>query len=94
MDYAKWSEEAFEVAEDFCYEGIKEGVALSEDYLSEGYVLARKQVVIAGKRLAYLLQSLDLSKWRIPKVHYVKEYTAMSVSAPFMTEDEAANYIQ
>jgi len=55
-----WAHESFEVAEKFVYDGISEGKAVSESYVSQGKTLAEKQIVKAGYRLANLIKTLKL----------------------------------
>lgn len=38
--------------------GIKEGDKLPDDYVSKNNALAEKQIVLAGYRLAYMIESL------------------------------------
>jgi len=50
--YTLWDDEALEIAETFVYEGISENTLPSEAYLAAGKIIAEKQIVKAGYRIA------------------------------------------
>lgn len=55
----KWAEESFEISKHFVYPHITEGALPSDEYVSEGREIAFSQIVKAGYRLAYSLESFD-----------------------------------
>lgn len=61
IDIFSWAKDDFNIATDFLYAGIKQNEKLPQAYLDEARILAEKQVLIGGLRLASLLKSLNLS---------------------------------
>ena len=45
------------------YYPLEEGEKLSEDYIEENKIIAQKQVVIGGQRLASQIKALKLDNW-------------------------------
>jgi len=56
-NYKQWDDEALAISEIFVYE-TEEGKEPSEEYIQEGQVLAEKQLVKAGYRIAITLQDM------------------------------------
>jgi hypothetical protein len=56
--YTIWDDEALAIAESFVYEGITENTIPSDAYLQAGVLIAEKQIVKAGYRIALTLESL------------------------------------
>ena len=55
--YTLWDDEALEISETFVYAGITENTLPSAAYLADGKILAEKQLVKGGYRLALQLES-------------------------------------
>lgn len=58
IDPLSWAQESLKLQKGFALRGIKSGGSLSEEYISQGKVLAEQRVVIAGYRMAYLLNQI------------------------------------
>ena len=66
LDPKQWEAESFEIVSTFAYKGVHAGEALSAEYTKEGQLLAEKQLVTAGHRLANLLKTLKIKNLSIP----------------------------
>lgn len=71
MNSMSWGQESFEISKDFVYKTVKEHEALSDDYVSKGRVIAERQIVLAGHRLANLLKSLNLDSFKTAKLGFL-----------------------
>lgn len=58
FNYADWADESRNIAENFVYQGIAEGEAPSDDYVTKGADIAQYRVLTAGYRLAALLEAI------------------------------------
>lgn len=56
-----WADEGLRLAEEYVYRGIEEGDEPSAEYLRRAEPVVRRQLVLAGYRLAALLDSLPIS---------------------------------
>ena len=56
--YTEWDNESFEISKTFVYEGITENTLPSDAYLANGKIIAEKQLVKAGYRIALTLESM------------------------------------
>jgi len=56
-----WADDAFAISKSFVYNGVKSGKRLSSDYVKQGNLIAEEQIVIAGHRLANLINSMNMS---------------------------------
>lgn len=52
-----WILESWSACKDVVYKNIRYGSIIRDNYLSKGYTLARKRIVLAGYRLSKLLKS-------------------------------------
>jgi len=57
----QFADDAFAISKSFVYNGVKSGQRLSTEYIKAGNLLAEEQIVLAGNRLANLIESLKLS---------------------------------
>ena len=51
----KWVQESIELSKDVVYNGIKEGEALSDQYLKHARKVVNRQVVLGGLRLSSMI---------------------------------------
>lgn len=58
MNLENWSRESYEIAITYVYDGIEPDTKPSNEYLNRGREIAKKQVALAGYRLANLLNEL------------------------------------
>ena len=77
LDPTVWADDSFKISSEVVYSGksyligaksffpidISEGEKLSEAYVNKAKIIAQKQVVIGGNRLANQLKSLNLDNW-------------------------------
>ncbi|MRI31862.1 hypothetical protein EOPP23_02480 [Endozoicomonas sp. OPT23] len=54
----KWATESLEIQKQFALKGIRSGSALSAEYIKEGQRISEQRIVIAGYRLANLLNHI------------------------------------
>jgi len=66
LDPMDWATESYEITTSFVYKGITENTTLPADYVSKGLDICEQRIVLAGNRLATLLQTLDLNVY-LPK---------------------------
>ena len=58
LDATVWAADSFAIANSFLYKGVTSGDALSADYIAQGQIDAKKQIVIGGTRLANLMVTI------------------------------------
>jgi len=58
-----WADESFKISESFVYAAVKENGSVSATYEEQGQQIAERTIVVAGHRLANLLQSINLDKY-------------------------------
>jgi hypothetical protein len=58
LNICEWRQESYNVAVQYVYQGICPGMVPSQDYLKQGQEISAHQIVLAGYRLATLLNSL------------------------------------
>jgi len=58
LDPKVWASDSFAIASTVTYNTVKEGDALSADYITAGQEATKKQIVIGGTRLAALMVSI------------------------------------
>ena len=58
LDPKVWANDSFAIANSFLYKGITVGTALTDEYVKQGEIDAKTQIVIGGTRLANLLISV------------------------------------
>jgi hypothetical protein len=51
-----WAQESFDFVTNMAYKGIKENQTVSEEYLNLGRQLIRRQIVLGGLRLSYIIE--------------------------------------
>jgi len=55
LDPTVWAADSFAISQSFLYKDVKSGDSLSADYITQGQIDAKKQIVIGGTRLASLM---------------------------------------
>ena len=60
-DFKQFRDESYEIAAT-AYEGINEGDALPDSYVSKFSEIAKKRAALAGYRLAYIIEMIFGSK--------------------------------
>jgi hypothetical protein len=63
LDPNVWADDSYKISSEVVYSDISEGEKLSEAYVNKAKIIAQKQVVIGGNRLANQLKSLNLDNW-------------------------------
>lgn len=58
LDATVWAADSFAIANSFLYKGVTSGDALSADYIAQGQIDAKRQIVIGGTRLANLMVTI------------------------------------
>ena len=56
MQFQRWASDSFTLSSQNAYNGINQGEAVPQSYIDKTKPLAERQIVLAGKRLAYLMQ--------------------------------------
>ena len=51
-----WANESFEVSKSTVYNGVEPNVALSSEYETAASAALKKQIVLGGYRLAYMIE--------------------------------------
>ena len=62
LDAMNWANESFDFVEEFVYKDIKENEALPDWYVKKGIDITERRIVLAGHRLAHLLESLNFDQ--------------------------------
>merc|ERR1712166_1643385 len=64
LDFVDWANDSFKIASTFTYDEINhnENKALPADYIAKGKTIMESQIVIAGFRLRYLIDSMFKSE--------------------------------
>lgn len=60
-----WANEGLDIAGQNVYDGLVEGEALSDDYISQSKILCRKRIALAGYRLAFVLKEALANQKRL-----------------------------
>ena len=58
VDVEQWSAESFELSKSNVYTGVTAGKALSSEYVSTNQAAIKKQIVLGGLRLSYVIQHI------------------------------------
>jgi len=66
-NFSEWADEAYAYANNFVYKGINENERPSDDYLNNGFEIARRQVTLAGYRLSNLIKTIVAAHSKDPK---------------------------
>lgn len=53
-----WANESFEVSKSTVYNGVQPNVALSDEYQTAAQAALKKQIVLGGYRLAYMIETI------------------------------------
>jgi hypothetical protein len=62
LDPKVWAADSFAISNSDVYKNVKEGDKLSDEYIQQGAIDAKKQIVIGGTRLAHLMIEVYGSK--------------------------------
>ena len=57
-DAHKWAMQSFELSKSSVYAGVTENTSPSDEYISKSQDVIRKQIVLGGLRLGYLIQQI------------------------------------
>lgn len=55
MQYTRWAADSFALASANAYNGINQDEVVPQAYIDKTKPIAERQIVLAGKRLAYLM---------------------------------------
>lgn len=58
MDIVSWSVESFTLAKNYGYEGLDLNEEVPENYVNDRRMVAESQIVLGGKRLAYVIEKI------------------------------------
>ena len=53
-----WTQESFEISKSTVYNGVEPNVALSSQYQTAAMAAIKKQIVVGGYRLAYMIEHI------------------------------------
>lgn len=53
-----WATESFEISKSTVYNGVQPNVALSSQYQAAAEAAIKKQIVVGGYRLAYMIEHI------------------------------------
>lgn len=53
-----WANESFEISKSTVYNGVQPNVALSSQYQTAAEAAIKKQIVVGGYRLAYMIEHI------------------------------------
>jgi len=65
-NFSQWADESFAISNNFVYTGINENERPSDEYLSQGYEISRRQVTLAGYRLSNLIRDIVIAHKKDP----------------------------
>jgi len=66
-NFTSWAAESYLIANNFVYNNINENERPSDEYLNQGYEIARRQVALAGYRLSNLIRDIVIAHNKDPK---------------------------